>query len=55
MRAHISRLLSLLMVFSLVASTLTLTACGGDGDKKQAETEQDDCYGDDLPVVNEED
>lgn len=45
------RLRSLLMLFVAVAlalSTLTLAGCGG-----SSTDEQDNCYGEDMPVINE--
>ena len=38
-----------LAAFSLALSMFTLSGCGG----SKAE-EQDNCYGDDMPVINEE-
>ena len=43
------RLLSLLVAVALVFGTFALAGCRGGG-----EDEQDNCYGEDMPVVNED-
>ena len=40
-------LLSLLLVITLLLGSIALTGCTGSKD------EQDNCYGEDMPVVNE--
>ena len=42
-------IMTVLLAFGICLGTLSLTACGGD---KRA-VEQADCYGDDLPKVND--
>lgn len=44
-----NKLLSLFLAITLALATLGLTACGDSG--KQ---EQDNCYGEDMPVINED-
>lgn len=44
-----STILTLLLAFGITLGTLSLTACGGN---KQAD-EQADCYGDDMPKIND--
>jgi len=41
-----------LLVFTMTTSSLVLVGCSSD-DSSSTQTTQDDCYGDDLPVVNE--
>ena len=43
-------IMSMLLVFACVLGTVALTGCGPDESAQQAE--QDNCYGDDLPVIN---
>ena len=40
-------LMTLLLAFALLMGSMTLVGCGGSKD------EQDNCYGEDMPVVNE--
>ena len=43
-----NKFLSLFLAIMLALATFGLTACGED-----AAQEQDNCYGDDMPVINE--
>ncbi len=45
--SRLNTLLSALLVIALTFGTLALAGCGGSKD------EQDNCYGDDMPVINE--
>ena len=45
---RLQTLLSALVAISLLFGSLSLVACGNKAD------EQDNCYGEDMPVVNEE-
>lgn len=47
--SRMQRLLSLLVAVALVFGTFALAGCRGGG-----EDEQDNCYGEDMPVVNED-
>ncbi len=49
---RLNALLSAMLVLGMLFGAFSLTACTGGGDK-QEEQEQDNCYGDDMPVVNE--
>ena len=56
-RSNILKKLAVIMLAALMcAGSLALTGCGGSDDSSSATTEQattqDNCYGDDLPVVN---
>ncbi|MDO4807777.1 MAG: hypothetical protein Q4A07_11065 [Coriobacteriales bacterium] len=48
MNSRIRSILSVLLAVMLVLGSLSLTACGGGGGD-----EQDNCYGEDMPVINE--
>ena len=48
MNKRTSRLLAWVLAITLAFASLGLAACGGNSTQ-----EQDNCYGDDLPVVNE--
>lgn len=48
-KSRMKALTLVLLTLSLVFSLFTLAGCGG----SKAE-EQDNCYGDDMPVINEE-
>lgn len=54
MNNRTSRFLSFILAITLAFATLGLAACGGTGgDSGSGSTqEQDNCYGDDMPVVN---
>ena len=54
MNKRTSKFLSLILAITLAFATLGLAACGGsNGGSGSASTqEQDNCYGDDMPVVN---
>ena len=41
-------LLTLLLAFALLLGSITLVGCGNKAE------EQDNCYGEDMPVINEE-
>lgn len=45
-RTH--KFLSLFLAITLALGSITLVGCGGGG-----QAEQDNCYGEDMPVVNE--
>lgn len=45
---RLKTLVSALFVVALAFGSLSLAACGG-----SSSNEQDNCYGDDMPVVNE--
>ena len=45
--ANLHTLVTLLVAFALLLGSLTLVGSGGSKD------EQDNCYGEDMPVVNE--
>ena len=47
-QAHLRPLLTLLVAMALTLSALTLSGCGG-----SSANEQDNCYGEDMPVINE--
>ena len=49
---RINAILSAMLVLGMLFGAFSLTACTG-GSDKQEEQEQDNCYGDDMPVVNE--
>ena len=44
-----NKLLSLILAITLALATLGLTACSGGSSE-----EQDNCYGEDMPVINED-
>ncbi len=49
MNKHMRKFLSMILAVTLTFVTLGLAGCGG------GETdEQDNCYGEDMPVVNED-
>lgn len=52
---RLGRALIVALLLALLASPVGLTACGGSSGtaEEQATEEQDNCYGDDLPVVND--
>lgn len=47
MNKHAHALLSLLLALLLAVGSFTLVGCSG------SDAEQDNCYGEDMPVVNE--
>ena len=47
MNSRFKSLMAALLAIMLVLGSFSLTACGGGND------EQDNCYGEDMPVVNE--
>lgn len=49
---RLNAILSAMLVLGMLFGAFSLTACTG-GSDKQTEQEQDNCYGDDMPVVNE--
>ena len=50
-----NKFLSLFLALVLAFCTFGLTACGGsNADAEEQEQEQDNCYGDDMPVINED-
>ncbi|MDO4796848.1 MAG: hypothetical protein Q4A01_02385 [Coriobacteriales bacterium] len=57
MSKRLSSLIPILLAVVLALGSLTLVGCGGSSDdssKADANTtEQDNCYGDDMPVINE--
>ena len=48
MKNRTTKFLSLFLAITLALATLGLTACGG-----ESKQEQDNCYGEDMPVINE--
>lgn len=48
MNNRTNKFLSLLLAITLVFASLGLAACGG-----QQKQEQDNCYGEDMPVIND--
>jgi|GEM_PF-3458321 len=48
MKKHIQTLVMLIATLSLVLGSFTLAGCSGSKD------EQDNCYGEDMPVINED-
>ncbi len=56
MSKRFASIVTLLLAAILAFGSLALVGCGGSGDANKAEsnaTEQDNCYGDDMPVINE--
>lgn len=49
MNKRVRSLLSLFLAIMLALGSLSLVGCGPSGD-----AEQDNCYGDDMPVINED-
>lgn len=49
MKNHSRTLISLLLALLLAVGSFSLVGCTGGND-----AEQDNCYGEDMPVVNEE-
>ena len=49
MKNRSSMLLSLMMAITLALAAFGLAACGNGGQG----AEQDNCYGEDMPVINE--
>ena len=47
MNVRVRKLLSIFLSVTLACGALSLAACGG------ASNEQDNCYGEDMPVINE--
>jgi hypothetical protein len=47
-RERLRSILTLLVAMALALSALTLVGCGG-----SSAEEQDNCYGEDMPVINE--
>ena len=45
---HAHKLLTVLLALALVLSSLACAGCGS-----KAADEQDNCYGEDMPVINE--
>lgn len=48
MKKHLHALVMAFVAFSLVLGSLTLAGCTG------SKEEQDNCYGEDMPVINED-
>ena len=48
MNVCVRKLLSIFLSVTLACGALSLAACGGG-----ASNEQDNCYGEDMPVINE--
>lgn len=48
MSKRFNAIVTLLLAVVLAFGSLALVGCGGGGD-----AEQDNCYGDDMPVINE--
>ena len=64
MRSSKSKIAAIMLCLMLAFGTLALAGCGGGGNADQADKgsatatqqsgdEQDNCYGDDLPAVND--
>lgn len=47
-QARLRPILTLLVAMAVALSALTLVGCGG-----SSAEEQDNCYGEDMPVINE--
>lgn len=52
--SFVSRILAVALTAMLAFGGLALAGCNSDngGDQKDQAAEQDNCYGDDLPVIN---